>query len=39
MLKGLLNKLKCYGFEGDRKQRVVLNGQNSDRRKINSDVP
>ena len=48
--KGLLCKLKSYGVEGellsllecylrDRKQRVVLNGQNSDWRKINSGVP
>ena len=48
--KGLLYKLKSYGVEGellpllecylrDRKQRVVLNGQNSDWRKINSVVP
>ena len=48
--KGLLYKLKSYGVEGellpllecylrDRKQRVVLNGQNSDWRKINSGIP
>ena len=48
--KGLLYKLKPYGVEGelqsllecylrDRKQRVVLNCQNSDWRKINSGVP
>ena len=48
--KGLLHKLKSYGVEGeflssleyylrDRKQKVVLNSQNSDWRKINSDVP
>ena len=48
--KGVLYKLKCYGGEGkllsllkyylrDRKQRVVLNGQSSDWRKINSGVP
>ena len=48
--KGLLYKLRSYGVEGellsllecylrDRKQRVVLNGQNSDWRKINSGVP
>ena len=48
--KGLLYKLKYYGVEGEllsllecylrhRKQRVVLNGQNSDYRKINSGVP
>ena len=47
--KGLLYKLKSYGVESellsllecyhrDRKQRVVLNGQNSDWRKINSGV-
>ena len=48
--KGLLYKIKSYEVEGellsllecylrDRKQRVVLNGQNSDWRKINSGVP
>ena len=48
--KHLLYKLKCYGVEGellsllecyhrDRKQRLVLNGQNSDWNKINSGVP
>ena len=48
--KGLLYKLKSYGVESellsllecylrDRKQRFVLNGQNSDWRKINSGVP
>ena len=47
---GLLFKLKTYGVEGDlllllknylknRKQRVVLNGQTSEWRKINSGVP
>ena len=47
--KGLLYKLKSYGVEGellsllecylrDGKQRVVLNAQNSDWRKINSGV-
>ena len=46
----LLFKLKTYGVEGDlhllvknylknRKQRVVLNGQTSEWRKINSGVP
>ena len=48
--KGLLYKFKSYRVEGefpsllkfylgDQKQRVVLNGQNSDWRKINSGVP
>ena len=48
--KGLLYKIKSYEVEGellsllecylrDRKQRVVLNGQNSDWRKINSGIP
>ena len=48
--KGLLYKLKSYGVKGvllsllecylrDQTQRVVLNGQNSDWRKINSGVP
>ena len=48
--KGLLFKLKPYGVEGEllfllecylsnREQRVVLNGQTSDSRKINSAVP
>ena len=48
--KGLLYKFKSYRVEGefpsllkcylgDQKQRVVLNGQNSDWRKINSVVP
>ena len=48
--KGLLYKLTSYGVEGellsllecylrDRKQRVALNGQNRDWRKINSGVP
>ena len=48
--KGLPYKLKSYGVEGellslldcylrDRKQRVVLNGQNSDQSIINSGVP
>ena len=47
---GLLFKSKTYGAEGDpllllknypknRKQRVVLNGQTSERRKINCGVP
>ena len=47
---GLLFKLKTYGVEGDlllllkncrknRNQRVVLNGQTSEWRKINSGVP
>ena len=47
---GLLFKLKTYGVEGDlllllknylknRKQRVALNGQTSEWRKINSRVP
>ena len=46
---GLLFKLQAYGIEGqllallkdynNRKQRVVLNGQTSDWRKINSGVP
>ena len=48
--KGLLYKFKSYRVEGefpsllkfylgDQKQRVVLNGQNSDWRKINSGIP
>ena len=48
--KGLLYKLTSYGVEGellsllecylrDRKQRVALNGQNTDWRKLNSGVP
>ena len=48
--KGLLLKLKSYGVEGgllsllecylsNREQRVVLNGQTSDWRKINYGVP
>ena len=48
--KGLLFKLKSYGVEGEvlsllkcyrsnREQRIVLNGQTSDWRKINSGVP
>ena len=47
---GLLFKLKAYGIDGEllsllenylenRKQRVVLNGQTSEWRKINSGVP
>ena len=47
---GLLFKLKVYGIDGEllsllenylenRKQRVVLNGQNSEWREINSGVP
>ena len=47
---GLLFKLQAYGFEGhllvllkdylhNRKERVVLNGQMSDWRKLNSGVP
>ena len=48
--EGLLHKLKCYGVEGklyyllqnyltDRKQRVVLNGQNSEWVDIKAGVP
>ena len=48
--RGLLFKLKPYGVEGEllfllkyylrnREQRVILNGQTSDSRKINSGVP
>ena len=48
--KGLLFKLKSYSVEGEsltlfecclstREQRVVLNGQTTDWRKINSGVP
>ena len=48
--KGLLHKLKCYGVEGnlynmlaiflkERKQRVVLNGQNSSWRDVKAGVP
>ena len=49
-MKSLLFKLKSYGVEGEllsllecylsnREQRVILNSQNSDWRKINSGVP
>ena len=48
--EGLLHKLKCYGVKGElykiienylknRKQRVVLNGQNSSWENINAGVP
>ena len=50
LLKGLLFKLKAYGIEGDkrsswecylsnREQTVVLNGQTSDWKKIDSNLP